>query len=95
LTAFIVALVFAAVPYLSTLFFMAAPMASENAMGIAMLLLLLHLAGMVAALVMGIMATVTDRGRGWGIAAIVISVLLNQTLLGAIVSIVAVLAPPA
>jgi hypothetical protein len=42
---------------------------------------------------MGIIATVTDRGRGWGIAAIVISVLLNQMLLGTIVAVVAGLAP--
>jgi hypothetical protein len=93
-TAFLVAVVFAAVPYLGTLLFWAMPGPAEQMMGPAMLVVLVHEAGMVTALVLGILAATSHRGRGWGIAAIVISIVLNQMLLGGLImAAVSILAP--
>jgi hypothetical protein len=68
--------------------FIVAPLASTDMMSVAMVSLLVHEAGIIVALVLGIIATVTRRGRGWAIAAIVISVLLNQMLSGALIQFV-------
>jgi hypothetical protein len=92
-SAFLVAAVSAAVPYLGTLLFWAINGPAEAVMGPAMLVLLAHEAGMVTALAMGILAITTRRGRGWGIAAVVISVVLNQMLLGTLFFAAASLAP--
>lgn len=86
--AFVLAVVFALIPYLSTVLFIVAPLASTDMMSVAMVSLLVHEAGIIVALVLGIIATVTRRGRGWAIAAIVISVLLNQMLSGALIQFV-------
>ncbi|MFC0682806.1 hypothetical protein ACFFGH_33660 [Lysobacter korlensis] len=87
--AVLLAVVCAPLPYLPNLLYAAGvdsgagTPAGSNLFNIAYLV---HLAGMVGALVLGIIATVTRRGRAWGIAAIVISVLFGQMLLGSLVA---------
>ncbi len=83
--AFVLAVVFALFPYLSTPVIQGLQLDLSGSIGIGLLFLLVHEIGMVTALVLGILAVTRRRGRGWGIAAIVISVLLNQLLLGALI----------
>jgi hypothetical protein len=86
--AFAFAVFFAALPWLVQLIFAATATGGSDYTGVAIVAFLLHVAGMLAALTMGVLAVVNRRGRAWGIAAIVISVLFSQTVVGIVLAIV-------
>jgi hypothetical protein len=91
--AFLLAVFFAALPWLVTLAFAVTGTGGSSYVGVAMLAYLVHVLGLLAALTLGILAVVNGRGRGWGIAAIVISIVFSQTVLTALMAIFGGMAP--
>ena len=91
--AFLLAVGFAALPWLVTLVFAATSTGGSAYTSVAIIVYLVHVLGMLAALTLGVLAVVNRRGRGWGIAAIVISILFSQTVVSMILSLFGGLAP--
>jgi hypothetical protein len=85
--AFLLAVGFAALPWLVTLVFLATSTGGSAYTSVAIIVYLVHVLGMLAALTLGVLAVVNRRGRGWGIAAIVISVLFSQTVVSMIAAV--------
>ena len=90
--AFVLAVGFAALPWLVTWVYSATSTGGSDYTSIAIIAYLVHVLGMLAALTLGVLALVNRSGRGWGIAAIVVSIVLSQTVVGAMFAIIGGLA---